>query len=53
MNRSNAITLGVLVQYFKMDFYKAWELIDFKVPICNITIDNMTTLAKMLNVKSP
>ena len=27
MNRSNAIALGVLVQYFKMDFFKAWELI--------------------------
>jgi hypothetical protein len=51
MNRSNAIALGVLVQYFKMDFYKAGELIDSKVPICNITTDNISTLAKMFNVK--
>jgi predicted protein tyrosine phosphatase len=27
MNRSNAIALGVLVQYFKMDLFKALELI--------------------------
>ena len=53
MNRSNTIALGVLVQYFKMDFYKAWELIDSKVPICNITIGNIMTLAKMFNVKFP
>ena len=26
MNRSNAIALGVLVQYFKMDFFHALEL---------------------------
>jgi hypothetical protein len=53
MNRSNAIALGVLVQYFKMDFYKALELIDSKVPICNITTDNISTLVKMFNVKLP
>jgi hypothetical protein len=51
MNRSNAIALGVLVQYFKMDFYKALELIDSKVPICNITTDNISTLVKTFNVK--
>ena len=34
MNRSNSIALGVLVQYFKMDFFKALELIQSKVPIC-------------------
>ena len=27
INRSNAIALGVLVQYSKMEFFKAWELI--------------------------
>ncbi|MFZ0895297.1 MAG: hypothetical protein WAZ77_12420 [Candidatus Nitrosopolaris sp.] len=27
MNRSNAIALGILVQYFKMDFFMPWELI--------------------------
>ena len=36
MNRSNAIALGVLVQYFKMDFFKAWKVIQSKVPICTI-----------------
>jgi protein-tyrosine phosphatase len=32
MNRSNAIALGVLVQYFRMDFFEALELIKSRVP---------------------
>src|SRR5947208_8440275 len=32
MNRNNAIGLDALVQYFKMDFFKAWELIQSRVP---------------------
>jgi len=35
-SRSNAIAVGVLVRYFKMDFYKAMEVVVSKVPICNI-----------------
>ena len=34
-SRSNAIAVGVLVRYFKMDFYKAMEVVISKVPICN------------------
>jgi protein-tyrosine phosphatase len=35
-SRSNAIALGVLVRYFKMDFYDACELIKEKVPISQV-----------------
>jgi hypothetical protein len=53
MNRSNAIALGVLVQYFKMDFFKAWELIQSSVPICTIISTNIVALTKFFNVKFP
>lgn len=34
-SRSNAIALGALVYYFKMDFHKAMEIeVSSKVPIC-------------------
>jgi hypothetical protein len=45
MNRSNAIALGVLVQYFKMDFFKALELIQSRVPIIS---PNIVALTKLL-----
>ena len=50
MNRSNAIALGVLVQYFKMDFFKALELIQSRVPICTILSTNIVALTKLFNV---
>ena len=50
MNRSNAIALGVLVQYFKMDFFKALELIQSRVPICTIISTNIVALTKLFNV---
>jgi len=53
MNRSNAIALGVLVQYFKMDFVKAFELIKSRAPICTIISANIVALTKLFNVKSP
>jgi hypothetical protein len=53
MNRSNAIALGVLVQYFKMDFFKAWELIRLRVPVCTIISTNIVALTKLLKVKFP
>ncbi len=53
MNGSNAIALGVLVQYFKMDFFKAWELIQSRVPICSIIATNIVALTKLFNVKFP
>jgi hypothetical protein len=53
MNRSNAIALGVLVQYFKMDFFKAWELIASRVPVCTIIYTNIVALTKLFKVKFP
>jgi hypothetical protein len=53
MNRSNAIALGVLVQYFKADFFKALELIKSRVPICTIISANIVALTKLFNVKFP
>jgi protein-tyrosine phosphatase len=53
INRSNAITLGVLVQYFKMDFFKAWELIRSRVSVCTIIFTNIVALTKLFKVKFP
>ncbi len=53
MNRSNAIALGVLIQYFKMDFFKALELIKSRVPICTIISANIVALTKLFNVEFP
>ena len=52
-SRSNAIALGVLVKYFKMDFYEAWELIKEKVPISQIDPSHIETLKKMFKVTIP
>ncbi|MDP9306412.1 MAG: hypothetical protein M3O68_08735, partial [Thermoproteota archaeon] len=35
-SRSPAIAVGVLVKYFKLDFYSAWEQVRKKVPFVNI-----------------
>ncbi len=53
MNRSNAIALGVLVQHFKMDFFKAWELILLRVPVCTIISTNIIALTDLFKVKFP
>ena len=50
MNRSNTIALGVLVQYFKMDFFKALELIKSRVPICTILSANFVALRKVFRI---
>ena len=39
ISRSNAIALGVLVHYFKVDFNQAIELISSKVPICQKVVE--------------
>ncbi len=36
-SRSTAVAVGVLVKYFKMDFYTAMEFIKEKVPVTHIT----------------
>jgi hypothetical protein len=53
MNRSNSIALGVLVQYYKMDFFKALELIQSRVPICTIISTNIVALTKLFKVRFP
>ena|SRR5215217_2272747 len=50
-SRSNAIALAVLVKYFKMNFYDAWELVKEKVPICNIDPSHIAVFKKMFKVK--
>jgi len=52
MNRSNSIALDVLVRYYKMDFFKAMELIQSRVPICTIISTNIA-LTKLFKVKFP
>lgn len=47
VSRSNAIAVGVLVRYFKMDFYKAIELVISKVAICNILQPHVIALQKL------
>lgn len=51
VSRSNAIALGVLVRYFKMDFYRAMELVKSKVPVYNILHSHITALKKLLDVR--
>ena len=46
-SRSNAIAVGVLVRYFKMEFYKAMEVVISKVPICNILEPHIIALQKL------
>ena len=50
ISRSNAIALGVLVYYFKMNLSQAMELIGSKVPICNILSPHILALQKLLNI---
>jgi protein-tyrosine phosphatase len=52
ISRSNAIALGVLVHYFKIDFSRALELITSKIPICDILPPHISALCKLLNVRS-
>jgi hypothetical protein len=45
VSRSNAIALGVLVHYFKIDFNRALELTNYnyvEIPICDILPINFT-----------
>jgi protein-tyrosine phosphatase len=50
MSRSNAIALGVLVKYFKMDFDGAWDLIRRKVPDSDIKPGHILQLKKLFNI---
>src|SRR5574342_307227 len=49
-SRSNAVALGILMQYFKMNYYDAYELLRAKNPICNIAMHHLDVLKKVYNV---
>ena len=51
ISRSNAIALGVLTYYFKINLNHALELIISKVPICNILPPHILALQKLLKVR--
>ena len=51
ISRSNAIALGVLLHYFKIDFSRSMELIRSKVPRSNILTPHILALRKLLNIK--
>jgi hypothetical protein len=48
-----AIALGILVRYFHMDFYDAWDLIDSRVPISSIDPGHISQLKKLFSVTVP
>ncbi|HZD35650.1 MAG TPA: hypothetical protein VE130_10630, partial [Nitrososphaeraceae archaeon] len=45
-SRSNSIALDVLVGYFGINFYEAWELIEERVPICQISQPHIAFLKR-------
>ena len=45
--------LGVLVKYFDMDFYDAWELVKQRVPRAYINPSHISKLKKLFNVTLP
>jgi hypothetical protein len=49
-SRGPAIALGVLVKYFKVNFYEALETIRFKVPDANIDALHILSLKKLFRV---
>jgi len=53
ISRSNAIALGVLVKYFDMDFYDAWELVKERVPRANINPNHISKLKKLFDITLP
>ena len=52
-SRSCSIALGILVGYFCMDFYDAWELIKVKNPVCNIGMQHFDMIKKIFEVTLP
>lgn len=52
-SRSNAIAIGVLVKYFRMDYWDAFDLVKEKVPIMHIDPAHIEALKKIYNVKLP
>ncbi len=46
-SRSAAIALGVLIKYFKMDFYTAMDLVKNKVPTADIGAMHIASLKRI------
>lgn len=53
ISRSNAIALMVLVKYYKMDYYSAFELIKEKVPIAMIALAHLDAARRIFKVPPP
>lgn len=52
-SRSNSIALGILIEFFNMDFYDAWELLREKNPFCNIAMEHLGAIKNIYNVTLP
>ena len=52
-SRSNSIALGVLIEYYGIDFYDAWDLIRDKVPICQINPSHIGFLKRKYGITRP
>ena len=52
-SRSNSIALGVLIEYFGMDFYDAWDLLREKNPFCGIAMEHLGAIKTIYNVTLP
>jgi predicted protein tyrosine phosphatase len=53
ISRSNAIAIGLLVKYFDMDFYEAWELVKQRVPRAYINPNHISKLKTLFGVTLP
>lgn len=49
-SRSNSIALGVLVEYYEINFYDAWNLVKEKVPICKINAPHIEFLKRKYGI---
>ena len=52
-SRSNAIALGLLVDFFGMNFYDAWELVKEKNRYSNIAMQHIDALKEIFGVTIP
>jgi hypothetical protein len=52
-SRSSSIALGILVDFFEMDFYDAWEEVKAKNPVCNIAMQHLSSIKNIYGVTLP
>jgi protein-tyrosine phosphatase len=52
-SRSSSIALGILVDFFEMDFYDAWEEVKTKNPVCNIAMQHLDAIKNIYGVTLP